>query len=1041
MATAPLALRLPLPFPSASRPPPPRTLAPPAPRRLPTRLAAAPARRFRPPTADDEPPEAAEDSSHGLNRYDQLARSVERARSRQPEITPDHPLFSSPPSADGAGGGSYDPDDEFFDEIDRAIAEKREEFTRRGLIKPSPASPASSQSPPEEEGLADELSPEEVIDLDEIRKLQGLSVVSLADEEDEEAERGEDEDGDYGLSLEEDGESFDAAGELGIEGARIRQPAFRMTLAELLDESKLVPVAVTGDQDVALAGVQHDASLVAAGDLFVCVGEEGLAGLTEADKRGAVAVVADQDVNIEGTLACRALVIVDDIVAALRVLPACLYRRPSTEMAVIGVTGTDGVTTTTHLVKAMYEAMGVRTGMVGVLGAYAFGSNKVDARADASDDPIAVQKLMATMLHNGAEAVVLETASDGMPPSGVDSEIDYDIAVLTNVRHTDGEDGMTYEEYMSSMASLFSRMVDPERHRKVVNIDDPSAPFFAAQGGHDVPVVTYSFDNKKADVHTLKYQLSLFETEVLVQTPHGILEISSGLLGRDNIYNILATVAVGIAVGAPLEDIVRGIEEVDAIPGRCELIDEEQAFGVIVDHARTPEALSRLLDGVRELGPRRIVTVVGCCGEKERGKRPVMTKIAVDKSDVVMLTSDNPANEDPCWTMEEYLKYGANDYYPPLPNGHRLFLHDIRRVAVRAAVAMGEQGDVVVITGKGNDTYQIEGDKNEFFDDREECREALQYTRGLLNQGFMANSAMKMAATTEKVFVALPAEFKAGQTTLSWVLGHFSSSGATVVITHVHVPPQTIPDDAPSELGLYDELKEACIAAENLMKRALNESSRRQKADEEVVSALQKANEYQELYLEEVRKREELEEALARANWEIAQLRQANHLPMDEQSTSLDGLQEAMSEKLSFERHMVDMDAVLGTASQDIEPQKDYVQIQIDLDTGARELQALLSQSKLTAFSPSSVIQSPYDEDCIPSYFLCPILQEPMRDPHVAADGFTYEADAIRGWLDGGNDASPVTGQPLAHLELAPNLALGAVIQDYTIRRRQHKFS
>ncbi|KAK3157075.1 hypothetical protein QOZ80_2AG0115790 [Eleusine coracana subsp. coracana] len=671
MATVSLASRLPFPFPSASRPPPPRTVAPPAPRRLPLRLAAAAARRFRPPTADDEPPEAAEDSSHGLTRYNQLARNVERARRRQqdsqPEITPDHPLFSSPSAA--GGGGSYDPEDEFFDEIDRAIAEKREEFTRRGLIKPSPAPPSEPQ--PEDEGLADELSPEEVIDLDEIRKLQGLSVVSAADEDDEEAVGGEEDDGDDGLLLEEDGEGFDVAEKLGLEGGRMRQPAFRMTLAELLDESKLVPVAVTGDQDVALAGVQRDASLVAAGDLFVCVGEDGLAGLTEADKRGAVAVVADQDVNIEGTLACRALVIVDDIAAALRVLPACLYRRPSKDMAVIGVTGTDGVTTTTHLVKAMYEAMGVRTGMVGVLGAYAFGSNKLDAQPDASCDPIAVQKLMATMLHNGAEAAVLETAIGGMPPSGVDGEVDYDIAVLTNVRHTGRGDGMTYEEYMSSLAALFSRMVDPERHRKVVNVDDPTAPFFASQGGRDVPVVTYSFENKKADVHTLKYQLSLFETEVLVQTPHGILEISSGLLGRDNIYNILATVAVGIAVGAPLEDIVRGIEEVDAIPGRCELIDEEQAFGVIVDHARTPEALSRLLDGVRELGPRRIVTVVGCCGEKERGKRPMMTKIAAEKSDVVMLTSDNPANEDPLdilddmlagvgWTMEEYLNCCCN---------------------------------------------------------------------------------------------------------------------------------------------------------------------------------------------------------------------------------------------------------------------------------------------------------------------------------------------------------------------------------------------
>jgi UDP-N-acetylmuramyl tripeptide synthase len=607
MATVPLASRLPFPFPSSSRPPPPRTLAPPAPRRLPLRLAAAAPRRFRPPTADDEPPEAAEDSSHGLSRYDQLARNVERARRRQqdsqPEITPDHPLFSSPSAADA--GGSYDPEDEFFDEIDRAIAEKREEFTRRGLIKPSAAPAVEPQ--PEDEGVVDELSPEEVIDLDEIRKLQGLSVVSVADDEDE-AVGGDEDGGDDGLLLDDDGEGFDVAEELRLEGGRMRQPAFRMTLAELLDESKLVPVAVTGDQDVTLAGVQRDASLVAMGDLFVCVGEEGLAGLTEADKRGAVAVVADQDVNIEGTLACRALVIVDDIASALCVLPACLYRRPSKEMAVVGVTGTDGVTTTTHLIKAMYEAMGVRTGLVGVLGAYAFGSNKLDAQLDASGDPIVVQKLMATMLHNGAEAVVLETAIGGISPLSVDSEVDYDIAVMTNVRHTDGQDGMAYEEYMSSLAILFSKMVDPERHRKVVNIDDPSAPFFASQGGRDVPVVTYSFDNKRADVHTLKYQLSLFETEVLVQTPHGILEISSGLLGRDNIYNILATVAVGIAVGAPLEDIVRGIEEVDAIPGRCELIDEEQAFGVIVDHARTPEALSRLLDGVRELGPRRIVT-------------------------------------------------------------------------------------------------------------------------------------------------------------------------------------------------------------------------------------------------------------------------------------------------------------------------------------------------------------------------------------------------------------------------------------------------
>ncbi|EER91973.1 hypothetical protein SORBI_3001G305800 [Sorghum bicolor] len=262
-------------------------------------------------------------------------------------------------------------------------------------------------------------------------------------------------------------------------------------------------------------------------------------------------------------------------------------------------------------------------------------------------------------------------------------------------------------------------------------------------------------------------------------------------------------------------------------------------------------------------------------------------------------------------------------------------------------------------------------------------------------------------------------------------------------------------DDVKSELGLYDELKEACIAAENLMKRALNESSRRQKADGEVASALQKAKEYQELYLEETRKREELEGALARAHREIARLRQANQvLPLDEQNKATDELQEAMSERSSLEGHIFNMDAVFGTAAGQAteQQQKEHVQIQFDLGTGEKdlelelELEALLNQSKLAAFSPSSVIQSPYefDEDRVPSYFLCPILQEAMRDPHVAADGFTYEGDAIRGWLDGGNDASPVTGQPLAHRELAPNLALAAVIQDYTVmmmkKRRQYRF-
>ncbi|KAL6906434.1 hypothetical protein ACP4OV_004035 [Aristida adscensionis] len=254
----------------------------------------------------------------------------------------------------------------------------------------------------------------------------------------------------------------------------------------------------------------------------------------------------------------------------------------------------------------------------------------------------------------------------------------------------------------------------------------------------------------------------------------------------------------------------------------------------------------------------------------------------------------------------------------------------------------------------------------------------------------------------------------------------------------LQLSPRQEEDEVESELGFYDELNEACIAAENLMNVALNESSQLQKAEEEVVSAIQKAKEYQELYLEEVKRHKYLEGALVRANREIARLRQANHLPDNQQIRTMDGPQEAMSEKLILEQCTPDMNSAVGTAGRPIEAQKVYARIQLDHDYAARELQAL--QSKLTLFSPSSVIHSGFDEDCIPSYFFCPIFQEVMRDPHIAADGFTYEANAIRGWLDGGHIVSPVTNQPLAHHELIPNFALKSVIQHYMIRQ-QYRFS
>ncbi|XP_019156285.1 PREDICTED: uncharacterized protein LOC109153021 [Ipomoea nil] len=715
--------------------------------------------KYYPTPSDDDPPEAPEDSMHGVNKFQQIQRQAARARKREEEqAKKDQSIFlnaiadvEDAPDDDSLAADHQSSGDDFFGEIDKAIALKRKEFVKQGLLKPNPKKvlPRTRREPELED--VEELEPDEVADLEEISELQGLTEISVGDEESEEEEEEEEEsteESDDIMVKDDDLSSFDIDfDELGKTRPRILEPSFRMTLAELLDESRVVPISVYGDLEVEIRGIQHDSRLVESGDLFVCcVGRktDGHLYLSEADKRGAVAVVASKEIDIEETLGCKALVIVEDTNVVLAVLAASFYRHPSKSMSVIGITGTNGKTTTSYLIKSMYEAMGLRTGMLSTVAYYIHGDNTLES-PNTTPDAVLVQKLMAKMSHNGTEALVMEASSHGLALGRCD-EVDFDIAVFTNLTRDHLDFHGTEEEYRNAKAKLFARMVDPERHRKIVNIDDPNAAFFISQGNPSVPVVTFAMENKKADVHPLNFELSLFETTVLVNTPRGILEISSGLLGRHNIYNILAAVAVGIAVGAPLEDIVKGIEEVDAVPGRCELIDEEQAFGVIVDYAHTPDALSKLLDYVRELHPRRIITVFGCAGESDRGKRPIMTKIATEKSDVTILTSDNPKNEDPLdilddmlagvgWTMQDYLKHGENDYYPPLSNGHRLFLHDIRRVAVRCAVAMGEEGDMVVVAGKGHETYQIEGEKEEFFDDREECREALQYVDELHQAG------------------------------------------------------------------------------------------------------------------------------------------------------------------------------------------------------------------------------------------------------------------------------------------------------------------
>lgn len=357
-----------------------------------------------------------------------------------------------------------------------------------------------------------------------------------------------------------------------------------------------------------ITGIQDDCREVSPGDLFICrVGSktDGHAYLSEVISRGAVAVLSERELDKDEISGFRAIAVVENTLSVIPSLAASFYGHPSEKLSVIAVTGTNGKTTTTHLIKSMYEAMGSKIGMLGTIAYYIHGNKRLEA-PNTTPDALLMQKLMAEMVTNGTKAVVMEASSHGLVLGRCD-EIDFNVAVFTNFTRDHLDFHGTIDEYRKSKGKLFDAMTDPEKNRKVVNVDDPNADYFLSKGNPDVPAVTFGMENKDADVRPLDLELSLFRTRISIATPKGTMEICSKLIGRYNVYNILAAVAVGIAVGAPLEAIVRGIEEMDGVPGRFELIDENQGFPVIVDYAHTPDALSRLLDAARELGSKRVI--------------------------------------------------------------------------------------------------------------------------------------------------------------------------------------------------------------------------------------------------------------------------------------------------------------------------------------------------------------------------------------------------------------------------------------------------
>lgn len=491
-----------------------------------------------------------------------------------------------------------------------------------------------------------------------------------------------------------------------------------MTLAELVQSLEVVERV--GDANVAIRGVTDDSRGVKPGSLFVAVKGERVDGhrfVAQAVAAGAVAVVVEEP--LLPTVAVP-LVRVRNTRKALGVLAGRFYGEPTSRLTTVGVTGTNGKTTTTYLCKAMLEAIGRRVGLIGTV-SYQIGMETIPA-SHTTPGAVELQTILRRMRDANLDSVVMEVSSHALALDRV-AGCEFDVAVFTNLTQDHLDFHRDMDDYFRAKLRLFTGLSEGGRKtrpkRAIVNADDPRGP--AVVAATKVPVWTYGV-HRHADIRAEELQLSLTGSRFIVASPAGRFAVDSRLVGEHNVSNLLAAIGVGIHEGLTPEQIRAGIAAVSSVPGRFERVDAGQDFTVLVDYAHTDDALIRVLSTAQALKTGRVITVFGCGGDRDRTKRPKMGRAATRLSDVVFLTSDNPRTEDPLAILAE-VEVGVKDVLEP----SRVRYEKIpdRAQAIDAAIREARPGDTVVIAGKGHEDYQIIGTTKHHFDDREVVRDAI----------------------------------------------------------------------------------------------------------------------------------------------------------------------------------------------------------------------------------------------------------------------------------------------------------------------------
>lgn len=477
-----------------------------------------------------------------------------------------------------------------------------------------------------------------------------------------------------------------------------------MKLGELLEGIEIE--AVRGPEATEIKGICYDSRQCAPGHLFVCISgfqSDGHDYALNAVENGAVAVLTERALELPAGITC---IYSRDNRANLPRLAANYYRRPSARMRLLGVTGTNGKTTTTHLLQSMLNQAGHNSAIIGTL--YASVGECRRNIGHTTPESVDIEDFLDFSLQQGADYGVMEVSSHAIELGRV-SCLDFKAAVLTNLTqdHLDFHGDM--DSYRRAKQKFFAMIKNEPGHYAIINADDPSAAAFTAASG--APVVTYGISHP-ADVMARNIRSSLKESEFELVSLGCSITVRTGLIGTFSVYNALAASAAALQEGVGFDVIQRVLAGTRGVAGRFEQVECGQDYTVVVDYAHTPDGLENILKTGRELAEKRLITVFGCGGDRDRTKRPKMGRIAAEYSDFSIVTSDNPRSEEPPAIIAEIVA-GMQD----APAGSFIEIVD-RAEAIRYAIDMARPGDLVIIAGKGHENYQLVKGRVLDFDDR-----------------------------------------------------------------------------------------------------------------------------------------------------------------------------------------------------------------------------------------------------------------------------------------------------------------------------------